>query len=309
MRRTDKEITCRSEIDEIIHGCQVCHVGFAVDGEPYVVPVSFGYDGVALYFHTARDGRKIDFISANPRVCLQFERDVNLVTSETDACKFTFSFESVIEMFHPFGEARTASNYAPLHLLASALERSLFGENTFGYHVVNVLIHALNATLFVALLVSSRLPRVPALLGGFLFLLHPANVEAVAWISQLKTNGSLAFTLGAVLLFRRHPRIGTALFLAGLLTKASAAAALPMAAALAWSEGGRDSEAARDGDGAAPWRWLAVWLLLLALFAVPHYIAVHPRDGDLVIGTHGRSAFVLDVKEIKKIKKELAKSK
>lgn len=38
-----------------------------------------------------------------------------------------------------------------------------------------------------------------------------------------------------------------------------------------------------------------------------HDIAVHPREGDLVIGTHGRSAFVLDVKEIKKKKQELVK--
>ena len=91
----------------------------------------------------------------------------------------TLSLESLLEMFHPWGEARTASNYAPLHLLASALERALFGADTFGYHVVNVLIHALNATLLVALLISSRLPRAPALFGGFLFLVHPANVEAV----------------------------------------------------------------------------------------------------------------------------------
>ena len=96
MRRTDKEIADRSDIDDIIRGCQICHLGFALDGEPYVVPVSFGYDGVAVYFHTAREGKKIDFISSNARVCFQFERDVNLIANESDACKFTFSFESVI---------------------------------------------------------------------------------------------------------------------------------------------------------------------------------------------------------------------
>jgi len=35
-----------------------------------------------------------------------------------------------------------------------------------------------------------------------------------------------------------------------------------------------------------------------------HDIAVHPREGDLVVGTHGRSVFVLDAKEIRKIKEE-----
>jgi nitroimidazol reductase NimA-like FMN-containing flavoprotein (pyridoxamine 5'-phosphate oxidase superfamily) len=96
MRRDNKEITSRSVIDEIIRGCKVCHLGLAVDGEPYIVPVSFGYDGELVYFHTAREGKKIDFIGSNPRVCLEFERDVSLVTSDSKACKWTFSFESVI---------------------------------------------------------------------------------------------------------------------------------------------------------------------------------------------------------------------
>ena len=96
MRRKDKEITDRGKIDEIIKGCQVCHLAFAVERSPYVVPVSFGYDGVSLYIHTARAGKKLDFISANPRVCFAMERDVELVTDETDPSKWTFTFESVI---------------------------------------------------------------------------------------------------------------------------------------------------------------------------------------------------------------------
>ena len=42
------------------------------------MPVSFGYDGAALYFHTAPKGRKIDFIEANNRVCFEFEANVAL---------------------------------------------------------------------------------------------------------------------------------------------------------------------------------------------------------------------------------------
>ena len=188
----------------------------------------------------------------------------------------TLSPESLREMLDPWGEAQVSS-YAPVHLLATALELQAFGDDPLGYHVVNVLIHALNATLLLALLVASRLPPAFALFGALFFLVHPANVEAVAWISQLKTNGSLAFALGAVLAFRRHPGIATALFVMGLLTKASAAAALPMAAALAWSMGGKSEEEGRAGGGAAPWLWLAAWLLLLLLFAIPQSTAIHPR--------------------------------
>lgn len=96
MRRSDREIPDRGDIDRIIRGCQVCHLGLARADEPYVVPLSFGYDGSSLYFHTARRGRKIDLFAANPRACFQLERDVELVRDPDSACGWTFSFESVI---------------------------------------------------------------------------------------------------------------------------------------------------------------------------------------------------------------------
>jgi hypothetical protein len=96
MRRADREITSRERIDEIIRGCEVCHLGMADGDQPYVVPVSFGYDGRCVYFHSAREGRKLDVIAANPRVCVQFERRVVLMPSETEACEWSFAFESAI---------------------------------------------------------------------------------------------------------------------------------------------------------------------------------------------------------------------
>jgi len=96
MRRTDKEITSLDQIHAIIRDCEVCRLGLAVDGEPYVVPVSFGFNGEAVFFHSAKRGKKIDMMKANPRICVQFERNVKLVTDDDDACSWTFQFESVI---------------------------------------------------------------------------------------------------------------------------------------------------------------------------------------------------------------------
>lgn len=96
MRRTDREITSRERIDEIVLGCEVCHLGMADGDQPYVVPVSYGYDGQSVYFHSAREGRKLDVIADNPRVCVEFERRVQLVPSETAACEWSFAFESAI---------------------------------------------------------------------------------------------------------------------------------------------------------------------------------------------------------------------
>ena len=96
MRRHDKEISTRREIDEIIRAALVCRIAFANGDEPYVVPISFGYDGKALFIHTARRGRKIEFIENNSRVCFELEANVAVKTDEGDACQWTFEFESVI---------------------------------------------------------------------------------------------------------------------------------------------------------------------------------------------------------------------
>lgn len=96
MRRKEKEINDRTEINNIIKSAQVCRIAFARDNEPYLVPVFFGYDGKRLYFHTAKEGKKIDFLTFNNRVCFEVERNVNLIADPNKACKWSGVFESVI---------------------------------------------------------------------------------------------------------------------------------------------------------------------------------------------------------------------
>jgi len=96
MRRSEKEITDRNKIDEIINNSLICRLGLSKDNIPYVLPISFGYSGEYLYFHTAEEGRKIDYIESNKQVCAQFEKDVQLVTHDKLPCKWTFAFESVL---------------------------------------------------------------------------------------------------------------------------------------------------------------------------------------------------------------------
>ena len=96
MRRTDKEIIDQTLVSQIIEKPQNCGLGLAKDNIPYVLPVSFGYDGTAIYFHTAKEGRKIDFMTANDRVCFEFEHGVQLSRNESNPCKWSFSFQSVI---------------------------------------------------------------------------------------------------------------------------------------------------------------------------------------------------------------------
>ncbi|MFA7384203.1 MAG: pyridoxamine 5'-phosphate oxidase family protein [Desulfurivibrionaceae bacterium] len=96
MRRKDKEILQPDLIKRIIREAQVCRLGLCKDNVPYIVPVSFGYDGTALYFHTAVDGRKIEFFTANNQVCFEIEHEVAVIPNEERACGWSFSYYSII---------------------------------------------------------------------------------------------------------------------------------------------------------------------------------------------------------------------
>ena len=95
MRREEKEITDRAEIDAIIRSCKTCRLAMSDGDQPYVVPLCFGYDGSALYFHCAPEGRKLDILRANPRVCVEFDI-AGEVAEASRACSWGIGFQSVI---------------------------------------------------------------------------------------------------------------------------------------------------------------------------------------------------------------------
>jgi tetratricopeptide (TPR) repeat protein len=188
--------------------------------------------------------------------------------------------ENVRVLLDPWGPPTIyTNNYAPVHLLLHALQWQFFGEATRGYHLVNAVLHALTSVLLIAFFVRSGIPTRAAVLGGAIFLLHPANVEVVAWIFQLKTILALALALGALLLHERRPALATALFALAILTKVTAAFALPVALVQAWVR-------SRSGEGTrARWIWLGVWGAVLLLLMVPEMSAFR-RQGDVRILIH-----------------------
>lgn len=95
MRRRDKEITGREAIDSVITHSQVCRLGLCDDGVAYIVPLCFGYDGSSLYFHGAGEGRKIDLLRKNNRVCFEFEADTEVVRGDLP-CSFSMRYRSVM---------------------------------------------------------------------------------------------------------------------------------------------------------------------------------------------------------------------
>jgi nitroimidazol reductase NimA-like FMN-containing flavoprotein (pyridoxamine 5'-phosphate oxidase superfamily) len=95
MRRAEKEITNRREIDSILQKATVCRIGFIDHETPYIVPLNFGYSNNCLYFHSAPKGRKIELLEKNPLVCFEVDIHHELITTGLP-CQWSMNYESVI---------------------------------------------------------------------------------------------------------------------------------------------------------------------------------------------------------------------
>ena len=97
MRRNDREIQDRKEIQRILQTAAVCRIGM-YDGEyPYVLPVNFAYDPEEnlLFFHSATTGKKVDILAEGPRVCIEID-EPGRVIDNGPPCDAEFTYACVI---------------------------------------------------------------------------------------------------------------------------------------------------------------------------------------------------------------------
>lgn len=101
MRQAKREITDINKIAEVLDKCQTIRLGLFDEDFPYVVPLSFGWemtDGkIYVYFHCAKEGKKIDLISKNNAVCLEADIMGGYVKTERGV---TADYKSVIARGH-----------------------------------------------------------------------------------------------------------------------------------------------------------------------------------------------------------------
>lgn len=115
-----------------------------------------------------------------------------------------FSAENLRAVFTSF----YAGNYAPLQMLSYMADYTFWGLWPGGYLLTNVLLHLSNGLLLYLLLLRSDNERLMAAVAAGIFLLHPLQVESVAWISQRKTLLAMLFMLISWWAYLRYRRPG-----------------------------------------------------------------------------------------------------
>lgn len=118
MRRRDREVTDRAEIDAIIQAGKVMHLALADNNIPFVVPLFYAYDGAALFFHSATAGTKIEILQRNPVVCFEITTDHGVIESDT-ACDFEAKHRTVIGRGHADFVEDTAQKVAILNRIVA----------------------------------------------------------------------------------------------------------------------------------------------------------------------------------------------
>jgi nitroimidazol reductase NimA-like FMN-containing flavoprotein (pyridoxamine 5'-phosphate oxidase superfamily) len=127
MRRNESEINDIASIEEIIRKAQVCRLALSENDRPYVVPLCFGYKDNTLYFHSAREGKKLDVLKKNNNVCFEIDTDNELLKGKK-ACSCSMKYRSVIG----FGRAEIIEDTELKHRALNIIMQNYF-EGFFKY--------------------------------------------------------------------------------------------------------------------------------------------------------------------------------
>lgn len=95
-------------------------------------------------------------------------------------------------------------NYAPVQIVSYMLDFNLWGMRASGFHLTNLFLHITNGMLLYLLVFRICGRRAWAFPAAAVFLLHPVQVESVAWLSQRKNLLAMCFFLFSLLSYHIH---------------------------------------------------------------------------------------------------------
>lgn len=130
MRRRDREIKDQSELESIIGAASVCRLAMSEGDRPYIVPLCFGYKNGNLYFHSAKEGKKLEVLRMNNLVCFEMDIDHELVRAGLP-CESEMKYRSVIG----FGQASFVNDVEEKRMALDIITRHYSEDNAEGTYV------------------------------------------------------------------------------------------------------------------------------------------------------------------------------
>ncbi|HSH50614.1 MAG TPA: pyridoxamine 5'-phosphate oxidase family protein [Bacteroidales bacterium] len=96
-----QDIVGMDELEAIIKKCKVCRVGMADGNSPYVLAMNFGYEDQTIWLHCGKEGKKVDILKRNNKVCLEFDTDHKIFARhEHVACSWRYAYRGVLVHGH-----------------------------------------------------------------------------------------------------------------------------------------------------------------------------------------------------------------
>lgn len=99
MRRKDREVTEIEKMLEIMKNCDCCRLGLVDNLKAYIVPMNFGIvyenEKISLYFHSAKEGNKINLIENQPEISFEMDSKHQVEKGET-ACEYSYFYQSIM---------------------------------------------------------------------------------------------------------------------------------------------------------------------------------------------------------------------
>ena len=129
------------EVDQLLRREAIGRIGCYAFGRPYVVPITYAYDGVAIYGHS-REGLKLRMMRSSPMVCFEVDRMEDLANwqsviaigtfSELDAKEAELAMQLLRRRLAPLVPSTTSVPDGLLHRsgLPWSVFRILLGERT-----------------------------------------------------------------------------------------------------------------------------------------------------------------------------------
>lgn len=127
--RTHPERAVPDEAEEILSKAILAHVGFVVDGQPFVIPMLYHYENNVIYVHGQKGGRLPRTMRAGQRICVEVTLMDGLIASR-DALYHSANYRSAVA----FGTAREVEDRDEKEAVLERMTRRYFPGRTVGEH-------------------------------------------------------------------------------------------------------------------------------------------------------------------------------